>query len=59
MVRISKSEAIWLISQGYIKSERGRFINYTITGRHKKSSQKQRFVPEEIADKLKMLVKIY
>jgi len=43
----------WLIENKYLKMECGRYLDLTITG--SKSKKKKRYVPDNIADKLKFM----
>jgi hypothetical protein len=52
--RISKADLEWLISKGYIKTEKGRYIDVIITGKQKSNSKnKNIYTTDIIADKIK------
>jgi len=54
LIQISKQEKDWLIKNKYLKLEKGKYTDLTVTSRKKsKSKRKKHYVPEPIAEKLK------
>lgn len=52
MVKVSKSEVEYLIKNGYLQSENGRYPDLIVCSKRKRSGGKQRYVPDPIAEKL-------
>lgn len=45
MIEITKKQMVYLIKKGYLKLDKGKYVDLVILNRHKKSKRKKRLVP--------------
>lgn len=52
MKPVTKEELSWLLRKNILKRSKGGIINLTVTNKQSKSSYKQYYVPDYVADKI-------
>jgi len=53
--QITKNEKDWLIKNGYIKNQKGKYIDLKITQKNKKAKRKKYYTTTTIARNLKFM----
>ncbi len=48
---ITKEQADYLIKKGYLKQEKGRFPDLSITSRQKPGKRKKRYIPDNLYER--------